>query len=106
MPMALVQLGQLQKAMERDKESYADGPRGRTPALIFGEEGTRLQGACFGPDMCGACPLSGSEAVGCAGAWVAQSGWMFRVADDAAGCPLVSLGLVPERREIPEAAGA
>jgi hypothetical protein len=61
---------------------------------ICTEDGTGVVGICDGPDYRGLCPWADSEGkLPCNSQWLMTSGWMFKVTEDAAICPLVALGL-------------
>lgn len=95
LPMALLDLAQLYRALR------AEGAAVNAPiesleemqTLIFGEDGA-IDEICMGPDRRGHCPRAeAGQAAACAGKSIMNKGWTFRVAPDAEGCPLVSLGL-------------
>jgi hypothetical protein len=97
LPMALLDLAQLYRALRPGGIPVAAATQvwGRAEelqTLILGEDGTAVEDDCMGPDAQGKCPLA-TEGAACAGKWIMNQGWTFRVAPDAPGCPLVSLGL-------------
>jgi hypothetical protein len=61
---------------------------------ICTEDGKGLVGICDGPDYRGLCPWADSEGkLPCNSQWLMTSGWMFKVTEDPAICPLAALGL-------------
>jgi hypothetical protein len=95
LPMALLDLAQLYRALS------VGGTPGLAPTpvfpeelhtLILGDDGIAVEDTCMGPDADGRCPRA-TVGAACAGKWIMNQGWNFKVAPDAAGCPLTSLGL-------------
>jgi len=67
---------------------------------ISTEDGKGLVGICDGPDYRGLCPWADPEGkLPCKSQWLMTSGWMFKVTEDAAICPLAALGLSPPPTE-------
>jgi len=63
---------------------------------ICTEDGTGVVGICDGPDRRGLCPWADKKGkLPCNSQWLRTSGWMFKVTEDAAICPLAALGLSP-----------
>jgi hypothetical protein len=97
LPMALLDLAQLYRALSARGIPLATVSEVRRApeelqTLILGEDGTAVEDDCMGPDAHGKCPRA-TEGAACAGKWIMNEGWTFRVAPDAGVCPLVSLGL-------------
>jgi hypothetical protein len=97
LPMALLDLAQLYLALSAGgipltAVSEVRGGSEELQTLILGEEGVAVEDDCMGPDAHGKCPRA-TEGAACAGKWIMNQGWTFRVAPDAGVCPLVSLGL-------------
>jgi len=114
--MALLDLAQLSRTVTGSLEVAASGSRPSTsfgPAaiirtLIYGEDGTTVAEQCDGPTKSAACPrVSLGYPVACAGRWILAGGWRFRVASEAAFCPVAELGIVgpqPAARAVGSAA--
>jgi hypothetical protein len=99
LPMALLDLAHLYRALRigAARRSKVDEPIELTEdlrTLIFSDDRASIEEICMGPNEHGECPLAnGGHLVGCGGKWIMNKGWNFKVAPDADGCPLVSLGL-------------
>lgn len=93
LPMALLDLAQLYRVL-RAGGTLAPAPvlPVELHTLILGEDGIALEDTCMGADTEGRCPRA-TEGAACAGKWIMNQGWNFKVAPDAQGCPLISLGL-------------
>jgi hypothetical protein len=97
--MAMLDLVQLSRALSglsgsglNDEDAFG------AQTLICTEDGQGLVGICDGPDKGGHCPWEDLEGkLPCNGSWLMTNGWMFKVADDAAICPMAALGLTPGR---------
>ena len=99
LPMALLDLAHLYHALRGrgPREVEVDDPVELTEdlrTLIFSGDSDTIEEICMGPDASGNCPRAEEgHSVACADKWIMNKGWNFRVAPDAEGCPLVSLGL-------------
>jgi len=99
LPMALLDLAHLYRTLHKEgtRRSEPDDPIELTEdlrTLIFSEDRAALGEICMGPDAHGKCPRAEEgHPVACADKWIMNKGWNFRVAPDAEGCPLISLGL-------------
>jgi len=95
--MAMLNLVQFSRALSGLSGSDLNAEDGFGAAtLICTEDGTGLVGICDGPDNRGHCPWADTQGrLPCSSEWLMTSGWMFKVADDAAICPLAALGLSP-----------
>lgn len=96
LPMALLDLAHLYRALRNGRSRRTDRavwPDNRE-TLVFNEARTAIEEICMGPDEHGKCPWAelGVPAA-CAGKWIMNNGWDFKVAPDAESCPLISLGL-------------
>ncbi len=99
--MAMLDLVQLSRALSGLSPSHLNNEDqlGAT-TLICTEDGKGLVGICDGPDHRGLCPWADPEGkLPCNSQWLMTSGWMFRVTEDAAICPLAALGLSPTPTE-------
>jgi len=99
LPMAVLDLAHLYRALRKQgaREAEVDEPIELTEGLrtlIFSDDRDAIEEVCPGPDNHGTCPQfeSGMPAA-CADRWIMSKGWEFKVAPDAATCPLISLGL-------------
>jgi hypothetical protein len=97
--MAMLDLIQLSRALSG---LGGNGLKGEdafgAQTLICTEDGQGLVGICDGPDDGGYCPWANAEGkLPCNGSWLMTSGWMFKVAGDAAICPVAALGLTSRR---------
>jgi len=100
LPMALLDMAHLYRALRQGTSRRAGTASGGSDepeelkTLIFNDLRTAIDEICMGPDEQGKCPRAeeGQPAV-CAGHWIMAKGWNFKVAPDAEGCPLISLGL-------------
>jgi len=96
LPMALLDLAHLYRALRTGATGPVQGVKHTEDltTLIFTEDRTAIEEVCPGPDNHGTCPQaeSGMPAA-CADRWIMSKGWEFKVAPDAATCPVISLGL-------------
>jgi hypothetical protein len=93
--MAMLDLVQLSRALSWLSGSNVNDEYCAS-TWICTEDGKGLVGICDGPDYRGLCPWSDSEGrLPCNSQWLMTSGWMFKVKEDAALCPLAALGLTP-----------
>jgi hypothetical protein len=97
--MAMLDLVQLSRALSGLSGSgLNDEVAFGAQTLICTEDGQGLVGICDGPAKRGHCPWADAERkLPCNGSWLMTNGWMFKVADDAAICPMAALGLTPGR---------
>ncbi len=99
LPMALLDLAHLYRAlrMGSTRRSEVDEPVELSEdlrTLIFSDDRAAIEEICMGPDEHGGCPRAKEgHLAACGGKWIMNKGWNFKVAPDAEGCPLVSLGL-------------
>jgi hypothetical protein len=97
--MAMLDLVQLSRALSglsgsglNDEDAFG------AQTLICTEDGQGLVGICDGPDKGGRCPWADPEGkLPCNGSWLMTNGWMFKVADEPAICPMAALGLTSGR---------
>src|SRR6266516_4505518 len=95
LPMAMLDLAQLSRALSGLSGSNLNDEYCAS-TWICTEDGSGVVGICDGPDYRGLCPWADSEGkLPCNSRWLMTSGWMFKVTEDAAICPLAALGLSP-----------
>jgi hypothetical protein len=99
LPMALLDLAHLYRALRRQAPRDVEVDerielREDLRTLIFSDDRAAIEEICMGPDRHGNCPrATEGHPVACNDKWIMNKGWNFKVAPDAEGCPLVSLGL-------------
>ncbi len=99
LPMAMLDLAQLSRALSGLSGSNLNDEYCAS-TWICTEDGSGVVGICDGPDYRGLCPWADSEGkLPCKSQWLMTSGWMFKVTEDAAICPLAALGLSPTATE-------
>lgn len=97
--MAMLDLVQLSRALSGLSGSNLNDEYCASTSICT-EDGKGLIGICDGPDHRGLCPWVDSEGkLPCNSQWLMTSGWMFKVTEDAAICPLAALGLSPPPTE-------
>ena len=99
LPMAVLDLAQLYRALKKGtKPRGRNGDQANWPddrrTVVFNEDQSAVEEICMGPDDHGKCPWAHQGApAACAGKWIMNKGWNFKVAPEASGCPLISLGV-------------